>query len=402
MQLKRWFFILVAVTVISLPFLSGSAAATEVRQPPEKSLLDYRDSSVKYFPRYKCSLRLPDKKTWQWHDPNAVPEAAAFAKSEDGIKMLLIVLNWPKEVVLDDAFIAGYEGKFMKRTSVRKISGRKLDFQGVAAYEYHVLDKQLQTRTFGRVFIKGKTMYSLQLLVPQDLKINKTILEKLYGAFSWIDPKFTSSDQPDSVKAYVFQEDTTPDDTVYSVPDAKRYQFAKNGLTFQIDVSGHKLVTINDVQNKRYVFFNIGVDEKSKNLPSQDYISSLASEVMIFAREGELETFVKECKDKYSNQGDTRLVKEVRGGDTPQDAQTVTLLFVSNFIKNKPCSYRAVQFTKTGNSILEINAECAQGMRTTKEHKMLINNVMQSALKSIAVNGKPVDTSVLAHHIKKR
>lgn len=189
------------------------------------------------------------------------------------------------------------------------------------------------------------------------------------------------------------------DDMEYFFSDTKSHVFKKGDLTIQIDIPIHELAK--SYNKSTYAYFNINADQKYLDSADPGYVTNIPANVRVFADKKSIETAVQECVESYEDRFDTLLVEEIRGVNL-SGKEIVTLLFVGEFWDGEPCKYSASQFIQFGEDLVTIEADCAQGMVLTRKDTELLNNMVQSAIKSIKVNDEFVDTKVLAKHIKKQ
>ena len=156
---------------------------------------------IKEFNQYNCRLRLPDE-AWQWNDEQDIPQAIAFAQSEDGIIMLLIAMHQGKDALINAEFIKGFEEGAISPEN-RKIDGHKLTFQGVPCYQLETRLTQSELNGYTRVFFGNKICYSFQFLIPHSVEVNAEKLNYLFDAFAFITtPKLEYADDMENSQAY--------------------------------------------------------------------------------------------------------------------------------------------------------------------------------------------------------
>ncbi len=362
------------------------------------------EEDVKNFPEYGCSISLPNTTAWQWGDPKQGPEGTlAVARTKDEMMLILDVKRCEDDISFEDLMVE-CEKEATKDPNVRKVSSKKTVFIDVSAYDIVCVQTDAGSKVFKRGFLKNQIKYELLLLVPKRIRINREMLERIYQSFSWhLTEEEIQAKQKAKKESYVYKEDTTPDDTVYSVLDAKTYELKKGDITVQIDISGDKLVK-KDAIGPHYAHFYVKADDEflRKATIRSGYLTNFTSTISVAIITKSLEEVIQQCKDRQSIRGDDELfVKEVKISNKQDNAQTGILLVVSNFHDNEPWDYRGWQFIQQAEYVVSIDVSCAQGMRMTKEYKTQFNNIVQSALKSIRINNKPVDTKVLARHVKK-
>jgi hypothetical protein len=365
----------------------------------------YGPGDFKKYPDFGCLICLPDKNTWEWGDPSLVEKALALGKSKDGMMMVLFAEKHGEPIELDEAFIADYEQTAAQEPNVRRVSGKKITFAGVPAYELTLVDSETNLFCFNRVFIKNQTEYMISMFVPNTRRMNRARLDTLFEVFDWMETEEQRNQQQQAEKtalesSFVYKDDVTGDDVKYAVSDARGYECRVDDLVVRVSVSGHKLVSAHS--GSRYNMFNVCADDKAMAYAGTGFASNIMGALEIQVQKQEIDAVVKSCKDKYKDDPDTLLVKEIvhDGGDS--GARRVTLLFVTNFIEGKPCVYRGFHYVQAGKQTVAVHGECAQGMAMSKEYTESLNNILQSALATVRINDQALDLSALARHVRKR
>jgi hypothetical protein len=365
----------------------------------------YGQDKVKTFPKYNCQLKLPVS-SWQWNDQHGIPHVLAFAESKNSIKMLLSVLPMQNKR-LDSDFIAGYEEEFLNNPGMRKIEGKRLVFQGLPAYELTAAVSDADALIYSRVFLTEQAIYSLQLIIPQKMKTNPTVRERLFNSFSFIE-KTNQSDQELVPNEQPSKAETDPNElsarkTEFNDPNALLKELGLKTVTYTISdgpvkvkVDVVKSVHVKVSSKEGFCFVAVGAEDR-KLMPNDSqnpHYSSVPAECSVTIRKQTMEEALKSWKKSYIDGiGNRKLLKR-------KDMKGYCLaLIVDEIVKNKSSEHRAFQFIQVGEYVVTIEARSDQLMGFRNEYKKELNAILQTAIKSIRINNKLVNVEEFANHV---
>ena len=113
-----------------------------------------------YFPKELCKISAPTG--YAWLDPEVIPGALAVAADENEEMLVLLVADAPEGATeLSDELI-GFLEEGLLSGQLSKISGERINFKDLPAYEMHVRTADDGIVTL-RYFIANGLMYQLQI-----------------------------------------------------------------------------------------------------------------------------------------------------------------------------------------------------------------------------------------------
>ena len=113
-----------------------------------------------FFPDKRCKISAPTG--YAWLDPAIIPGAIAVAADESEEMLVLLVADAPDgQTELSDELI-GYLEEGLLGGELRKVSGQRIQFKDLSAYEVHVEAEDESIITV-RFFIANGFMYQLQI-----------------------------------------------------------------------------------------------------------------------------------------------------------------------------------------------------------------------------------------------
>src|SRR5262245_41655919 len=86
------------------------------------------NEKVKTFAVPQCRYTLPSN-NWNWIDHSDVPNAVCAAEHEDGRVVILFISTFPKDMVIDQAFVDQFDEEAASLAKAKKRGGRITSFK---------------------------------------------------------------------------------------------------------------------------------------------------------------------------------------------------------------------------------------------------------------------------------
>jgi hypothetical protein len=140
---------------------------------------------LKVFEQYSCRLTLPDP-NFEWIDHTQIPQAKAALANDSGAIILFMVNKASDELVINDAFIKGFNESYYKRDVISKISSEMTNFRNVPCYKAHSRLEQENSLATIIIFAANGFVYQLQLISDEATIREHQKLETVFSAFDFL------------------------------------------------------------------------------------------------------------------------------------------------------------------------------------------------------------------------